>query len=514
MDAQQLINELTTSIDDSVNALGDSLPAVEKEILRGLELELKDLDVMKSGTVKATVKNIRLISKIKGKMQQLILRKDFIKKVANFTKTFDQVSNLQNQYFKSVEQKFKPTALLEEIKKQSIDTVIDDLTERGVGANVIKPVFQILKNNITVGGTYGELLQQLRDAIAPKDKAGILQKYTKQITTDALNQYSAQYTQVISEDLGFEWFMYTGSNLSTTREFCDRLTEKKYVHVSELPRILEGKIDGHQVKMNPKTKLWYGAIDGTNVSNFRIYRGGYNCGHQLLPIDESLVPQAAKAKVGQTEQQVEKKVEEAEGGKLNLPPDQLALIDALNKLDKLHSVPTKEQERAIMAIRKWSSGSTNIRLLPEDNPLKQFMVEAVKNVTPFKELYRATSYGKKDPKQMARYEYLRKAFKVGEKITFGDKFKAADEEYDMRLLSFSHDKKEADSFGSTFDPGNLVINYVVSRAGGKGVKGLPIESYSRFSHEQEVIVGDHITYEVKNVITEGRKTTVYLEMTE
>jgi hypothetical protein len=90
--------------------------------------------------------------------------------------------------------------------------------------------------------------------------------------------------------------MYVGSNLETTRDFCDHLTEKKYIHESELPDIVAGKIDGYQCPLNPKTKLWAGAIAGTTVDNFIVYRGGWNCGHQLMPVNEAAVPENIRNK--------------------------------------------------------------------------------------------------------------------------------------------------------------------------------------------------------------------------
>jgi hypothetical protein len=139
------------------------------------------------------------------------------------------------------------------------------------------------------------MMGQMRDFLLTNETgAGALEKYTKQITTDALNQYAAQYTNAVTNDLGLEWFMYTGSIIDTSRPLCKALIKKKYIHKSELPDIILGKFkefDEEGGKINPKTKLPEGMIPGTNASNFHIYRGGYQCGHQLIPIDASSVPE-------------------------------------------------------------------------------------------------------------------------------------------------------------------------------------------------------------------------------
>jgi hypothetical protein len=119
---------------------------------------------------------------------------------------------------------------------------------------------------------------------------GILSKYAKTYARDAINDFMGQRNRIIDADLGTEWYMYVGSNLTTTREFCEHLTKKKYVHKSEIPTILEGDIDGHQCEIYDKTGLPHGLIDGTDPDNFIIYRGGWNCGHQLIPVAEEAVP--------------------------------------------------------------------------------------------------------------------------------------------------------------------------------------------------------------------------------
>ncbi len=119
---------------------------------------------------------------------------------------------------------------------------------------------------------------------------GKLNNWATTLTIDVLHQFSAQYSQIITADLNLEWMMYVGSNVEATREFCELLTKKKYVHVTELPDILLGKIEGKQVKINPKTELWYGAIEETNIKTLQTNRGGYRCGHQLLSVPQAVIP--------------------------------------------------------------------------------------------------------------------------------------------------------------------------------------------------------------------------------
>jgi hypothetical protein len=157
--------------------------------------------------------------------------------------------------------------------------------------NILDPIKSILNQNITTGGSYADFNEQLRDWIIGNDKAeGNILKYTKQITTDALHQYNAQYHEIIAQDLQFNWGQYVGSLITTSREFCVYLTKKRWVHKSELPVIIEGNIDGHNCKLSKVTGLPYGMIPGTNSDNFKVRRGGYSCRHSFFWVPDSSVP--------------------------------------------------------------------------------------------------------------------------------------------------------------------------------------------------------------------------------
>jgi hypothetical protein len=292
----KIISKLITTIDTSITGFNESIPAIQKQIFDDISLLVKDLDTTSDGTIKNNVRNLKIIGKIRSKLEEIILSPEYMKKVEDFAKAFNEVASLQNQYFRAIESKFNPSKLLEEISKQAISWTIDGLTESGIGANVTDEIEQILRTNITAGGSYKDLTNQLRNSIVNKEGKGLLERYVKQVTVDSIQQYNRTYSQTIASDLGMTWRMYVGSNINTTREWCEWMTKKKYIHISEFDEVLKGHILGHQVKMNPKTELWYGAIDGTNKSNLEINAGGHACGHQFQPVLSAVVPKDIRMK--------------------------------------------------------------------------------------------------------------------------------------------------------------------------------------------------------------------------
>lgn len=296
-------SDILTRIDEAIAKFNKVIPKIQKDIFADLQEELKRLDTT-SGKIKPTVANLKIITSIKNKMLRLILTPEYKAEVKDFIQAFNDVTKLQNQYWQSVEKTFKPRALLKEIRTQAIADTVKSLTASGIGSTIQEQIADILRTNITTGGSYAALNDQLRESLLNTKTDGLLLKYTKQITTDAINQYSAQYTQVVSNDLGFEWFAYQGSDIKTTRPFCDAMTDFRYFHVTEIPDLLKAKDlyylkDGKKTKVPvyEKTGLPHGMIPGTNPANFQINRGGYNCGHQIRPVSAALVPIDIKEKV-------------------------------------------------------------------------------------------------------------------------------------------------------------------------------------------------------------------------
>ena len=262
---------------------------------------LNDLD-KSNGKVKVTVKNIRLIRKIKQELENIIVSKEYKKKVELFIATFDEVSDLNRKYFATVVGEFDPKTVFEEIKINSIDAVKENLLTTGIRANVVNKLGDILNQNITTGARMEELTDQVRIFLTDtKEGDGALTRYAKVYTIDALNQFNAQYTDTATADLGLEWYKYVGSLITTSRPFCNALIEAKkegmeYIHRSQFKDLLKGNINGKRVPLYDKTGLPQGMIAGTNEANFPVNRGGYGCGHQLMPVSSAVVPKELRDK--------------------------------------------------------------------------------------------------------------------------------------------------------------------------------------------------------------------------
>lgn len=289
-DLEKIINALSDAIESASGSFNSNIDVIQQSIYDDVSLLVKNLDIT-NGKIDNSVNNIKAIGALKSKIEKIILNPDYIDSVKEYTNAFGAVSKLQDSYFNQLSNVEGPKNLLSAIKQQSIEYTVSSLTESGIGANVTDGIRDILKRNITGNASYNDLLDQMRNFILTNESGtGALERYTKQITTDSLQQFSRQYGQVIASDLGMDWFMYVGSNRRTSREFCILLTKKRWIHRSELGDIVNGFIDGVKVKINPTTHLWSGAIAGTDENNIQVNCGGWGCEHSMYPISEDMVP--------------------------------------------------------------------------------------------------------------------------------------------------------------------------------------------------------------------------------
>lgn len=195
---------------------------------------------------------------------------------------------------------------------------------------------------------FADLQEELRTHLLGKDGGqGAFSRYATTYATTALSQFTGQNNKLLTDDLGCEWFMYTGSNKETSREFCIQLTAKKFIHRSEIPTILTGRIDDYQCAIYPKTGLPYGMIEGTTADNFQCNCGGWNCRHQLVPVADALVPAALRAKFAKR-QTAEKQAEALRKDK-NYTDVQTNAAGGLKATHKGHITHSADKEQTFFA---------------------------------------------------------------------------------------------------------------------------------------------------------------------
>jgi hypothetical protein len=233
---------------------------------------------------KDRAKSLKELIKLKKDIANTIITNaPYQLQVAEVIKGFEMLAELSNEYITLAIGDFKPKkALYEAILEANIATTKDALLGGGISENFGTAIQEVLKDNIAGIGTRSELNKTLRKFIEGTEKdAAFLNRYIKQVTNDSVMTFNAEYIQTIAEDLDVEYYLYSGTVIADSRPFC----------VSRAGRYFTTE----QVKDWGDLGKWDGKNTNTNRTTIFIYRGGYNCRHQLWPVSKEQY-EAAKEK--------------------------------------------------------------------------------------------------------------------------------------------------------------------------------------------------------------------------
>lgn len=247
---------------------------------------LKDLEVDKDGYIIQSKANRKIIQKASNAFESGIKNSPYFDGIQQYVNSIPAVDKANSAYFNFISQGYKPNAqYITSLKKDTISSLESLLMQDGLEIQIKAPLVNILNQDINSSAKFTDLLKQVQGYITGTNELdGQLLRYSKQITNDALFNYSRGYQQAVTSDLGLEWYMYAGGLTSEgkysggSRPFCiDRVG--KYYHHSEIEAWA--------------SQDWAGKRRGTTSSTIFIYAGGYFCKHSIIPVHESIVPKSS-----------------------------------------------------------------------------------------------------------------------------------------------------------------------------------------------------------------------------
>ncbi len=320
------LQSVIDTLDQAADSFDSIATAEQKKIYDEVITLAKDLDLDAQGKVRQSIANLKRLTEIKARLAALSKDKEWVAGISGFAKYFGILQQQQNAYFSDHFPSHTLTKSAKEkhalMKQLAVQNTMEALMGSGLKANVTDKLNDILLRAVTTNARFADLQEELRTHLLGKDGSqGAFSRYATTYATTALSQFTGQNNKLLTDDLDCEWFMYTGSNKETTREFCRELTAKKFIHRSEIPTILTGRIDDYQCAIYDKTGLPYGMIEGTTADNFQCNCGGWNCRHQLVPVADAVVPAALRAKFAKPKPQEESlwdKLYQQQKGKFDL----------------------------------------------------------------------------------------------------------------------------------------------------------------------------------------------------
>lgn len=283
----EILLELIQEFEENFNSLNEGHASQVWKKLSSLILS-GGFSLFGDDLIKPTASNLKIVAKIVRELAKTINDSAYFDAFASLSIVHTALAASNNEYYLSIIDTFKPKATYEVITTQAIDNMLDGIKDDNFKDAYEKPIRKILNDFVTKGGALNEMADLLRDevlGIRAKDgnwqKSPLINRYytARRITRDSVFQTMREYNEVVTKDVGFEWFRYSHGTVADSRKFCKER---------------EGEIF-HKKEIESWGKLrWDGRIPSTDSENIFRLLGGWNCMHSLLPISERRVPKNVK----------------------------------------------------------------------------------------------------------------------------------------------------------------------------------------------------------------------------
>jgi hypothetical protein len=292
---------LTKTIQSKLQRL-DSVPEslytkIEKEQLKLLETLLKEIDLLKTvnGKLVFDAKNLQLIDQIAETMQRTMFESGYVDAVRDFAKEFDTQKDLNAKIFQDKFGMATDKELFDLVVQTGKIRAINRLSGGAIAERFIEPLKDALIRSAASGATMTNVVRDMYEYMkGDGTNEGKLLNWVKQTASDYFSFADREYTKILSDELGIEYWTYTGGLIPTSRCFCVE-REGNIYHKTEFEEW--GRNPEFWNKTDKGCKGG-GRIADTNEENIFTYLGGYNCRHSIIPMDESEVPEEKRFKSG------------------------------------------------------------------------------------------------------------------------------------------------------------------------------------------------------------------------
>jgi phenylpyruvate tautomerase PptA (4-oxalocrotonate tautomerase family) len=271
-------DDLEDAIEGAVNTLQQKVTAGNPTLLEQLQ-ELLGMFEKRGTSIRKSAENLRLLNEMSRRIDAVLQESALPLATRQFLETIPASAELVNGYFASILSDFTSgRPVYNAITQFYTRYTTEALIGQGVNQQFKQGILDVLRQSVKNGISTPEAKKVLAKYVVEDNR---LAKQVSQVASDALHQYSAEYTQVVTNDLGLQHYYYKGTKITSTRPFCSTRTGKYFT---------KKEVEGW-------AKLeWSGKIPGTNKDNILTLRGGYSCRHLLVPVSEAVY----KARVNAT----------------------------------------------------------------------------------------------------------------------------------------------------------------------------------------------------------------------
>jgi hypothetical protein len=280
---EQILRDLDNLLEASLSEFLDEAGEEALEFVADLSARFSKFETDRDGKLRVTEKNLATIRQIRREIIRNGITKEYVKASEALAEAISKSGDLLDSYMTTVVDNYDREAVYDSLIQDSMEATVAALSGGEMNTYIANEVRNTIMASLTGQSTFNELVNGIKTSIAGnEDTLGLLEKEARTIATDAVFTFNREYTATVSDDLGFVWYEYAGSLIDTSREFCQQRAGKIW-HISEI--------------QSWANLQWPGKNKATNKGNIMTLLGGYNCGHRLLPVSESQVPQSVKNRI-------------------------------------------------------------------------------------------------------------------------------------------------------------------------------------------------------------------------
>ena len=188
--------------------------------------------------------------------------------------SFSGFQDIGNRFLDTIANEVYQSAVIGKPFNEMVKNIrgqINGVYQRSNENAINRLVSYIDKNRYSADASILTKVKFARETLHTKYGSDILgenmRKYSSQIAHDSIMQFDGQFTKYKGDEAGITSFKYTGTNITTTRDFCR----------SNLNRVFTEE----EARSVWSSQSW----SGKSGSDPFVNRGGYRCRHSFIPFD-------------------------------------------------------------------------------------------------------------------------------------------------------------------------------------------------------------------------------------
>ncbi len=268
------LNDIDKKKHETVQSLAEYLTDMSNEAYRIVLEEIEKQFDFKEGKFIVAEDFVDRLNKVTASiMRRLQLSPKFNGPVSQFVKRFPEISK-EISKFQLAKNKVQVPAF-EAAKKAVIDETMQAFLDRGLNANFVQPLRDLVYRNATSGLSLSQSRSEIKEYIkGGNDKSGKLKSYIEQTSLQSVDAYSGAINKKLMETFDYNAQIVTGTIIDNSAPQC-------IYAVQDLKGIIK-KTDWPKVKDKATKKA--PLIDGTTFENLPIMQLHWGCRHSFYPI--------------------------------------------------------------------------------------------------------------------------------------------------------------------------------------------------------------------------------------